>query len=218
MGSDSHARQRNARGQGQLLRAEIIDAAARLLASMARPETLTLRQVAREVGIAPASIYSHFADLDALVHHVLLARYADLASTMDAAARKSRDPLEELVARCWAYATWGIEHRGEYRTLFGGALPEEIGPFAAHGAGKEILNPVVASLAGARPELESEEAIQNAGLLLWTALHGIVALYNEHGGMPWPGLDHLVAATLALHTGRNEKDLLAVVADLRGAA
>ena len=39
-----------------------MEAAAHLLATLDQPETLTLRQVAREVGVAPASIYSHFPD------------------------------------------------------------------------------------------------------------------------------------------------------------
>ena len=53
------ARQRNPRGQGERLRDDIIEAASRLLADPAAPP-LTLRAVAREVGVAATSVYLHF--------------------------------------------------------------------------------------------------------------------------------------------------------------
>lgn len=215
------ARQRNPKGQGQALKAELVAAAARLLATMDRPETLTLRQVAREVGVAPASIYSHFPHLDALIQHVLWMRYDDLARRMDEAASTASDPLGELVARCSAYAEWGVAHPGEYRTLFGGALPPEVVPLHAHGAGEELLDALVTSLAGARlpadpttatdpsgpPALPMTSAHWQAGLVLWTSLHGLISLYNAHGDLPWPPLPDLLADLITLHTGRHDTEV-----------
>ncbi|MFH8336358.1 TetR/AcrR family transcriptional regulator [Streptomyces sp. AM6-12] len=213
-------RRRNPRGQGQALKAELVEAAARLLATLERPETLTLRQVAREVGVAPASIYGHFPDLGALVQHVLRLRYDELAAVMRTAADGAEGPLADLVARCAAYVHWGVDHPGQYRTLFGGGMPAELVPTNAHGAGEELLGSVVASLAGARqdqPERQDRRKRQGrrgpeqewqAGLLLWTALHGLVALYNAHGNMPWPDITDLIAQTVALHTGRPVDEIM----------
>ncbi|MET9499681.1 TetR/AcrR family transcriptional regulator [Streptomyces sp. NPDC006552] len=200
-------RRRNPRGQGQVLKAELVEAAARLLATLERPETLTLRQVAREVGVAPASIYGHFPDLGALIQHVLRLRYDELAAVMRTAADDAEGPLADLVARCAAYVHWGVDHPGPYRTIFGGGMPAELVPTNAHGAGEELLGSVVVSLARARQDQlqhqddRGPEQEWQAGLLLWTALHGLVALYNAHGNMPWPDLTDLIAQTLALHTG-----------------
>ncbi|GAA4168091.1 TetR/AcrR family transcriptional regulator [Gryllotalpicola koreensis] len=176
---------------------------------MDRPETLTLRQVAREVGIAPASIYGHFPDLGALIQHVLQQRYDELAETMQSAAQSAAEPLADLVARCVAYVHWGIQHPGEYRTLFGGGMPAEIVPLSARGAGEELLGSVSDSLARAAHDGEAvtDAAAWRAGLLLWMALHGLVALYNEHGRLPWPPLPQLIAETLALHTGRSAAEI-----------
>ncbi|MCX5387419.1 TetR/AcrR family transcriptional regulator [Streptomyces sp. NBC_00083] len=207
-------RRRNPRGQGQVLKTELVEAAARLLATLERPETLTLRQVAREVGVAPASIYGHFPDLGALVQHVLRLRYDELAAVMRTAADGTEGPLADLAARCAAYVHWGVDHPGPYRTLFGGGMPDELVPTNAHGAGEELLGSVVASLAGAQqdgPEHRDHRGPEQewqAGLLLWTALHGLVALYNAHGNMPWPDLTDLIAQTLALHTGRPVAELV----------
>ncbi|WP_327066416.1 WHG domain-containing protein [Kitasatospora sp. NBC_01250] len=197
-------RRRNPRGQGGLLRDQLIEATARLLATMDRPETLTLRQVAREVGVAPASIYSHFPDLTALVEHVLKLRYDELGRLMNDAAAAATTPLAELVARCAAYVHWGVEHPGEYRTIIGGAMPEQLGPLNAHGAGEELLQALVVALDRA-DERDDEPATPEmqwrAGLVLWTGMHGLVSLYNSHGTMPWPALDELLARLLGLHTG-----------------
>lgn len=207
-------RQRNPRGQGQVLKAELVDAAARLLATLDRPETLTLRQVAREVGVAPASVYSHFRDLGALIEYVLRLRYDELARLMDEAASSAVDPLEDLVARCAAYVRWGVGHPGEYRTLFGGRMPPELVPLHAHGAGEELLSTVITSLAGARQgngKRPGPEGQWQAGLLLWTALHGLIGLYNDHGNIPWPPLDDLIGDVLSLHTGEPADKIAALL-------
>jgi AcrR family transcriptional regulator len=177
---------------------------------MDRPETLTLRQVAREVGIAPASIYSHFADLTALIEHVLKLRYAQLERVTNDAAATATTPLAELVARCAAYVHWGVEHPGEYRTIVGGAMPEQLAPLHAHGAGEELLNALIAALARADQrvgEPTSPDTQWRSGLILWTGMHGLVSLYNSHGSLPWPQLDDLLARLLALHTGSPLADI-----------
>ncbi|EYT82166.1 TetR family transcriptional regulator [Streptomyces sp. Tu 6176] len=206
-------RRRNPRGQGQLLRAQLVEAAAKLLATLDQPETLTLRQVAREVGIAPASIYGHFPDLGALVEHVLRLRYDELAGLMHQAARSAPDPLADLVARCAVYVRWGVEQPGHYRTLFGGRMPADLVPGSAHGAGAELLESVVASLAAVTGPDASPDAERRwqAGLLLWTAMHGLISLYNDHGDMPWPPLDDLLADLISLHTARPAAEIAALL-------
>ncbi|MEW1750991.1 TetR/AcrR family transcriptional regulator [Streptomyces angustmyceticus] len=199
-------RRRNPRGQGEVLKAQLVDATAKLLATLDQPETLTLRQVAREVGVAPASIYSHFTDLSALIQHVLRLRYQELARLMDEAAQVAGPaPLADLTARCAAYVHWGVSQPGHYRTLFGGRMPADLVPGSAHGAGAEPLTAVVTSLAAAAvPERKQPTAERQAqaGLMLWTALHGLVSLYNDHGMMPWPPLNDLITDVVCLHTGR----------------
>ncbi|WP_244299426.1 TetR/AcrR family transcriptional regulator [Streptomyces viridochromogenes] len=207
----SAPRRRNPRGQGQVLKAQLVDAAAKLLSTLEEPEKLTLRQVAREVGVAPASIYSHFPDLSALVQHVLRLRYAELASLMDEAAQSAPNPLADLAARCAAYVRWGVGQPGHYRTLFGGRMPDDLITGSAHGAGAEPLEAVTASLAAAAEggrRLSSAEQQWQAGLLLWTGLHGLVSLYNDHGDLPWPPLDDLIADLLSLHTARPAAEIV----------
>ncbi|WP_084485655.1 TetR/AcrR family transcriptional regulator [Humibacter albus] len=203
--TSSPQRRRNPRGQGTVLRDQLVEAAARLLATMDRPETLTLRRLAREVGVAPASIYSHFPDLDSLVTHVLQLRFAELASAMRRAAEDAPDALHDLVARCGAYVRWGVQHPGEYRTIVGGGMPAAVAPLSMTGVGEELLGTVSNSLAAVAPAGPAREWF--AAIMLWTALHGVVSLYNEHGAIRWPPLDDLIIDVLRLHTGRSAAEL-----------
>ena len=53
-------RQRNVRGQGALLRDEILAAAIRVVDSSASTNEVSLRSIAREAGISNMSVYAHF--------------------------------------------------------------------------------------------------------------------------------------------------------------
>jgi len=210
------SRQRNPRGQGQILRDQLVEAATDLLATLDSPQALTLRMVARQVGVAPASVYSHFTDLNALVEHVLRLRYQELAELMARAAGQASTPLEDLVGRCAAYLYWGTANPGHYRVVFGGRAPSDVFPSTAHSAGAELLAGVVAALAAAttprarqaQAAADDSDGQQRAGLLLWAGLHGIVTLHNDRHNAPWPPLDELLIHLIALHTGQ-QPDVIA---------
>src|SRR5215211_7851719 len=80
--ADAGRRARNPQGQGGRLRADLIAAADAILARTGDVEGLSLRAVAREVGIATPSIYLHFPDKAALVRAVLDARFAELGEAV----------------------------------------------------------------------------------------------------------------------------------------
>src|SRR3981081_2130929 len=97
--SPAAGRRPNARGQGERLREDIVSAAVRLLDELADDQALSLRAVAREVGIAATSVYIHFADRDALVLAALERCHRDLMRAVDQAEAISADPVAKLRAR-----------------------------------------------------------------------------------------------------------------------
>jgi AcrR family transcriptional regulator len=121
-------RRRNRRGEGARLRADLIEAAARLLESSGDAEGLTLRAVAREVGIAAPSIYRHFSDKNELVEAVVADRFEQLDDALVRAMAAAGDPAEALQACCGAYCRFGLEHPGHYQVLFSATL--RLDPFA----------------------------------------------------------------------------------------
>ena len=70
-------RDRNRRGEGGRLREEILQAATDLLERGGNAEAVTLRAIAREVGISAPSIYGHFEDREAIVSAVIDNAFSD---------------------------------------------------------------------------------------------------------------------------------------------
>ena len=111
-------RSRNRRGQGELLRREIIDAASRMLNELGDDEALSLRAVAREVGIAATSVYIHFSDRDELVFAALEQSTADLLRDLGQAEATGGDnPVRRLRARVLFLGAWSREYAGIYKVL-----------------------------------------------------------------------------------------------------
>ena len=116
-------RRRSARGEGDRLREEILVATAALLARMGSDEALSLRAVAREVGVSAPSVYLHFPDKEALLLAVAAELFSEVERALDAAAAQAGDdPVATVVARARAYVEWGLEHPGQYKVLYEGAL------------------------------------------------------------------------------------------------
>src|SRR5205809_305799 len=102
------ARSRNARGEGERLRDEIVEAALSLLADQPA-EALSLRAVAREVGVSPQSLYLHFADRHELMWAIQEHLFAEIVTATNAATATAQGK-EQLRTWCNAYCQFGLEH------------------------------------------------------------------------------------------------------------
>jgi AcrR family transcriptional regulator len=184
-------RKRNPRGQGERLRDDIIEAASRLLADPAAPP-LTLRAVAREVGVAATSVYLHFDDIESLVIAVIDRRFGELVRLQDEI--DGADPCQRVRAGCLAYCEFGLAHPGHYRVMFTIPLPEFTPPAQFPGLKAfQQLTGRVAECIGADPE--SPEAFFTAQLI-WQQLHGIVSLRISRPRFPWPSLEETVTTAV----------------------
>jgi len=89
-------------------------------------ENLSLRAVARAVGVSAMTPYLHFADRGALLAAVYSERLRDLTVALAAAvgAGHPASGADRLRALADAYVTYGRQHPGPYRLLFGSFDPE----------------------------------------------------------------------------------------------
>ena len=179
-------RGRNRRGQGELLRAEIIDAALRLLDELADDQALSMRAVAREVGIAATSVYIHFTDRDALVLAALEHCHTDLQRAADDAESRAADPVAALRARARLLGAWSREHQGLYKVLHESTLNRRTDMSFK----EEMAQRTTAAIrrcmdAGLAPQADAE----TVSLDLRTAVHGAVSLRVNQPDLPWPPLE-----------------------------
>ncbi|WP_460065315.1 TetR/AcrR family transcriptional regulator [Streptomyces sp. YKOK-I1] len=195
------ARSRNRRGEGPRLREEIVRAATALIVRTGSDQAVTLRSVAREIGIAAPSIYAHFPHRDAIVQAVVEEAIAQLHQSVTAAVTAHEDPVEGLLAGCAAYVEFGTREPARYRVLFETppSKPDPAGPDAAGLSGLDAFQTLVANLhACVRAGRSASTDPFADAVALWTALHGQVSLRAALPDFPWPPTDPVEQLVLRL--------------------
>jgi len=187
---------------------------------------LSVRAVARDMGMAPSALFRYISGRDELLTLLIIDAYDDLGDHVEAV--EAAVPREDLPGRWRALATsfrdWARAHPHEYALLYGSPVPAYHAPAErTTPAGTRVTNLLVAigmehpdappeapfphlpdraqlsALAGAAgvPEMDGERVA--SGLLAWTALVGVVSSeLFEQLGEPVARLDTLFQATVAL--------------------
>ncbi|HTP14708.1 MAG TPA: TetR/AcrR family transcriptional regulator [Streptosporangiaceae bacterium] len=161
-------------------------------------DAVTLRAVAREVGIAAPSIYAHFPDRDAIVMAVVVRLFDELTAAIEEGLESAgQDPVDRLVGGCEAYVAYGLEYPARYGVLFSGrrvasqdyCKPVSLGPDGRPVLefGAESFALLVRSIEGcvAAGASASTDVFADA-TAVWVAMHGTVGLRTSLPGFPWP--------------------------------
>jgi AcrR family transcriptional regulator len=187
-------RRRNAKGEGGRLRADLVEAAAEILAETGDEVGLSLRAVARRAGVSSPAVYLHFADKDALLAEVLATRFARLAEAVGAAVAGAHgSPSDSLRAGCRAYVDLALRDPGTYRVLFGGRRAADLGRETT----AYPLDTPFRSLADGITAAQAAGAVRQGdplrlAVVVWTALHGIATLRHARPRVAWPDAAELV--------------------------
>lgn len=178
-------RRPNARGQGELLREEIVSCAVHMLDELADDEALSLRAIARALSISPTSVYLYFPDRDALVLAAMQRCHEDMLQAASGAEARHDTPASRLRARILAQATWAQEHPGLYKVMHESKASRRPGmPF------KEVL---LARTAAAIQECMDDGTAPpgdplTVALDLRAAVIGMLSLRINEPNLPWPPL------------------------------
>ncbi|MFE2035111.1 TetR/AcrR family transcriptional regulator [Streptomyces scopuliridis] len=174
------------------------------------PGAISLRGIAREMGMTPRAIYSYFATRDELITALIRDISASLADALETArdAAPAADPGRRLLAWGQALREWALANPEGFQLVYGtpvpGYQPPEDGP--AEQAARRIcggLNQLVAAaytpagppsadasdwhdfppeyLAKVRADvLDLSPAVAALALRVWGRMHGLVTL-EIHG-------------------------------------
>jgi AcrR family transcriptional regulator len=186
---------------------------------------LSVRAVARDMGMAPSALFRYISGRDELLTLLIVDAYDALGDHVEAVERVV--PRADLRGRWRAIATsfrgWAREHPHEYALLYGSPVPEYKAPAErTNPSGTRVTNLLVAigteaatplrpaiprlpdaselnavAVAAGVPGLDGERLA--AGLLAWTTLVGAVSSeLFEQLGEPIARLDTLFHAAVAL--------------------
>jgi AcrR family transcriptional regulator len=188
-GGEGGRRERNPRGEGERLRATLLEAATELIAESENPENVSVRAVTRRAGVSPTALYLHFENREELFRAVSEECFAELGETMRAAgAEAGAAPRDQLIAIGHAYLRFARERPGHYAVLFQRhitPLPEDDEPKI----GMDVFDNLVDVVR--RCGVPDDDAFDSA-VLLWMALHGRAAVASAMPGFPFPEEDRYV--------------------------
>ncbi|KAA3643141.1 MAG: TetR/AcrR family transcriptional regulator [Chloroflexi bacterium] len=181
---------------------EILDTARAQMAERGAA-ALSLRAIAREMGMTAPAIYRYFTDRDALVTALIGQAYESLRQALEEAHQQNlqEGARKQLLAVGMAYREWGVSHPAEYALIFGTPIPnyhapeETTVPLARSALGVLInviqeglqsgelrpLEEYAALSPGLREEQGDIDPQVHLALALWGHVHGLTSLelYNH---------------------------------------
>jgi len=159
-------------------------------------QAVTLRRMAREVGVSHAAPYHHFPDLDSLLAAVAARGFDDLREAMTTrAAEAEPDPFRRLQAAGTAYVTFAVTRPELFRLMFSGRWRD----MAGHPRLREAERRAFAALqelivgAGGRGDGESQ-TVTAAARAAWAMVHGVAMLLVDGRIDTPPGMGRLASA------------------------
>ena len=188
----------------QELTREILAAARQQLATVG-PVALSLRAVARDVGLASSAVYRYFPSRDELLTALIVEAYDDLAETVERveAAVPPADHSRRWTAICVAVRDWALAHPHEFALVYGTPVPGYAAPERTIAAATRVpmlmialIRDVVGTrraepepaagppavygelLASMGPQVPADRAV--LGMMAWTWLIGRVG-FELHG-------------------------------------
>jgi AcrR family transcriptional regulator len=113
---------------------EIIQTARRLLVESG-PEAMSLRAIAREMGMTAPGLYRYFDSHEELHRYVCASIFTELGGDIHQAIQATVTPAEptpdrmavkltvKMAAACREFRRWGLNHKAEFALVFGVPLP-----------------------------------------------------------------------------------------------
>src|SRR5580698_7394444 len=102
--------------------ADIVAEARRQLA-LEGAAALSLRAVARQLGMASSAMYRYFPSRDELLTALIVEGYEALGEVAEQAATAGGGPARRFRTVCRAIRRWALDHPHEYALLYGSPIP-----------------------------------------------------------------------------------------------
>lgn len=183
-------------------RERLCDAAERLFAEKG-PDSVTMRQLAAEVGVSPMTPYGYFKDKDDILAAVRARAFARHAEALEAAfeTAPADDPEARSEAVGRAYVRFALEHPEAYKLMFDTKQANATDYPELVAASERSRATMTRHLSGTGLKGDPEQL----GHQFWAALHGPLMLHFA-GLLPTPQdtVDLIGAVTKAIWASARE--------------
>lgn len=182
---------------------------------------LSLRAVARDLGVVSSAVYRYVKSRDDLLTLLVVDAYTELGDEVDEAVDGAEGPVLKFLTLGRTVRAWGRREPARYALLFGSPVPgyhapaeQTTGPGTrvivkmvrifddAHRAGRLTVQQSPSSLAGLQGDFTevrnemgtnlSDEALAR-GVLVWASLFGAVSfdVFDQYGSETFRARDQL---------------------------
>lgn len=160
------------------LRQAILEKAAEVLERQGA-DAISLRGLARALGVSHAAPAHHFTDRHELLAELAADGYAGLADAM-AAGMEDSDPDGWLAATGAAYIRFGVANPERYRMMFASRLMTENCPERLRIESTRAYLLLLAASHGREPNADpSDYSVDLPELTAWSTVHGAVMLWLD---------------------------------------
>ena len=158
------------------LRDAVLDAA-RMMVSTEGTSGLSLRALAREVGVSHPAIYNHFADREALLAELSTEALLELGRTQRLALSKGTSAVDGIVRLGAAYFRFGVSDPARLRLAFAPEFARSAGYPSVRAAADAAEAPAIEAVTRAADEgLLPHHEIRERTLAQWAMVHGFTVL------------------------------------------
>jgi AcrR family transcriptional regulator len=140
-------------------------------------EALSLREVARRLGVSHQAPYKHFASRDHILADIIARAFEDFAAHLDERPAGG-DAAEDGANMGRAYLAYARAHPLQYRLMFGGPVPDPSQHPAMMARAQHAFGLLRASLAGRRPDAD-DASVDLDALFVWASVHGIATILQS---------------------------------------
>ena len=173
----------------QQVRAEVQELAWRQIAE-AGASALSLKAIAKQMGITAPALYRYFASRDDLLTELILSAYRDLAEVVETATATADPGPARLASAATAIRHWALSNRQRYLLIYGTPVPGYSAPPEATALATRIFDPLVqgfSAISADRDAASDPPPALRRALIFWTRLHGVISLEvaGHFAGMPF---------------------------------
>jgi AcrR family transcriptional regulator len=151
-------------------------------------EGLSLREVARRLGVSHQAPYKHFASRDHLLAAVVTRAFTQFADTLAARPRHA-DPAEDLAGLCRAYLAFARGQALLFRLLFATQVPQAARDEELRAQGKRAFGLLAEVMLRLRPDQPAPVTMLDA-VFVWSTVHGLAGVMQTGAVGTLPGTEH----------------------------
>ncbi len=159
------------------LREKILDISRHMLYSEGHT-SLSMRSIAKQVGVSATSIYLHFNNKDHLLHTLIEESVEELSRAIEEKVDDQQDVVAQFESIIQTYTEFALSHPEKYQIIYL-VQPEAMARYPREKFRKarrcyELLVKVIEQ--GVRQGLMEEDDPVTAAYSIWAQLHGVISV------------------------------------------